>query len=847
MLAERLQKQHLDKLLPLAANEFNAFCEYVNPDEAPASAWHIWLTEKLQEIEFDPELDRFILNCPPGHAKPLHIDTPVLMATEPGSASATSKVGDIVLSDIGCARKVEKVHKQGVRPLLKLTTKRGRVIRTAYDHSFRVLTGKGSHPTWKQAEDLRPGDRLAVVGRPQHYHKHVATSDQSDDMFVLAAYYAAFGGYTNVKKRGTREFRMWFTDLGDYAHVRAILDRNDARYTANWVEANGRYLLRLQSSTGGRFLTTLGLDQRAVERRVPEWVFRGSDEQVCLYLTTLLRARGTCVAYLARATIRLALPGEDFLRDIQRLLTRLGVDSAIDHSKTGGPRLQMIAGAVEALLDAGVGVIGALSPRFAAKRVKFPTEPDDYVASIEPDGEGECRCLTVKHDHTFLADGVVVHNSTYASRLFVAWRLGRNPNLKIIGGGHSQRFVENEFSAKIRNLVSSPDYKRVFPDLNVDYATRAKDQWAIAGTSGQYAAKGVGQAVHGFRANFVCVDDPYAKIEEAESAVQREKVNTWFVGDLGSRMLPFGKMFLIMTRFHEEDLTGYLMDMNRKLPAYAQWHQVEAPALCIDPETDVLGRRLGEVLWDYYDLSYFVAKKIEYTFQRFSLIYQQNASATAEGSVSGKFNYYLTLPHLTEDALNTVRLAGKLDPAGRPIPDKRAHFRRIVLSVDCAAKVNERADYTVIQTWGETHDRRHYLMRQTRLKVEFDAMIEAIEKQARKDEVDMILVEDKGQGTAYIQNRGLTSAHRRLAPAPIVAIDPGQQSKEFRFDEVTPMITAGEVYLPQKAEWLDAYIKEFGQFPEGAHDDQVDCTTQYLRWAKNTRTRYGSKKVGSFG
>jgi hypothetical protein len=76
---------------------------------------------------------------------------------------------------------------------------------------------------------------------------------------------------------------------------------------------------------------------------------------------------------------------------------------------------------------------------------------------------------------------------------------------------------------------------------------------------GQYAAKGVGQAVHGFRANFICVDDPYAKIEEAESAVQREKVNTWFTGDLGSRMLPFGKMFLIMTRFHEEDLTGYLM------------------------------------------------------------------------------------------------------------------------------------------------------------------------------------------------------------------------------------------------------------------------------------------------
>src|ERR1051326_5475309 len=40
--ADSLQKRHLDRLQPLAADEFNAFCEFVNPDEAPASRWHIW-------------------------------------------------------------------------------------------------------------------------------------------------------------------------------------------------------------------------------------------------------------------------------------------------------------------------------------------------------------------------------------------------------------------------------------------------------------------------------------------------------------------------------------------------------------------------------------------------------------------------------------------------------------------------------------------------------------------------------------------------------------------------------------------------------------------------------------
>lgn len=437
--------------------------------------------------------------------------------------------------------------------------------------------------------------------------------------------------------------------------------------------------------------------------------------------------------------------------------------------------------------------------------------------------------------------------STYASRLFVAWRLGRNPKMKVIGGGHSQRFVENEFSKKIRSLVGSPEYQTVFPELKIDYSTRAADQWAIAGTGGQYVAKGVGQAVHGFRANFACVDDPYAQIEEAESPVQREKVNTWFVGDIGSRMLPFAKTFLIMTRFHEDDLTGYLMKNNHKHQPYDRWHQVEAPALCIDPETDILGRKLGEVLWDYYNLDYFVTKKAEWTFQRFSLVYQQNPSATAEGNVSSKFQFYDKPPHKTPEAIRKARAEGHVDDNGRVKPNRRAYFRRVILSVDTATKVNQRADYTVIQTWGETHDRRYYLLRQTREKVEFEGLIELIEKQAKLDEVDQIVIEDKGNGTTYVQTRGLTANHRRLAPAPIVPIDPKGQSKEFRFDEVTPLITGGEVYLPRNADWLDGFLKEFGQFPESAHDDQVDATTQALKYLKGSRTRFGSRTIGSFG
>lgn len=845
-LSDELQKRHLDRLLPLARDDFNAFCEYVSPDEPPESRWHIYLTELLQKIENDPELDRFILNCPPGHAKPLHVSTPVLMANGVYKPLGEIEVGEEVVSHTGRRRKVEAVHIQGELPLLKITTEKGRTIWSAPDHPFLV------DGAWIEAQNLRPRMNLNVVGAVTYpSEKPEDTSGHTKDVFALAAFIAAFGSFTDSVSPTGKPFQnmiMWFSSLAACEEAEALLGRLNMKFARRWVPANKRHMIRLRAKTAEPYRELLGMTTRAGFRRVPEFVFRGDDEKVKHFLTTFWRLRGTTPKKYSQATLTAAMKSVEFCQDIQKLLTRFDVDSVVTLPQTKhNGRITVKGPAIERLLDAGITFPGRNEPDFVAKRLPYGSKVADRVVSVEGAGFGECRCLTIASDHTFTADGVVVHNSTYASRLFVAWRLGRNPKLKIIGGGHSQRFVENEFSKKIRGLVGQQEFRRVFPEVVVDYATRAADQWAIAGFGGQYVAKGTGQAVHGFRANFACVDDPYAKIEEAESAAAREKVNTWFVGDIGSRMLPFGKMFLIMTRFHEHDLTGHLMEMNPRLPAYAQWTQVEAPALCIDEETDVLGRKLGDVLWDYYDLSFFKTKKTEWSFQRFALVYQQNATASSDDSIAGKFKYYTRPPHLEDAALKKQRAEGHVDEQGRAIPNKRAHFRRIILSVDCAAKVNQRADYTVVQTWGETHDRQYYLLRQTRKKVEFDAMIELIEAQAVKDNVDAILVEDKGQGTAYIQNRGQTTSHRRLAPAPIIGIDPKGQSKEFRFDEVSPLITAGDVFLPEKAEWLDAFIKEAGQFPEGAHDDQVDAMTQALQWMKGSRTRFGSRKIGSFG
>jgi hypothetical protein len=57
--------------------------------------------------------------------------------------------------------------------------------------------------------------------------------------------------------------------------------------------------------------------------------------------------------------------------------------------------------------------------------------------------------------------------------------------------------------------------------------------------------------------------------------------------------------------------------------------------------------------------------------------------------------------------------------------------------------------------------------------------------------------------------------------------------KIARAQAISPLIEAGNVYLPHPdyAPWVNDFIEECVQFPNGAHDDQVDAMTQaLLRW-----------------
>lgn len=442
--------------------------------------------------------------------------------------------------------------------------------------------------------------------------------------------------------------------------------------------------------------------------------------------------------------------------------------------------------------------------------------------------------------------------SSHCSHFFPAWFLGRNPKKRYLQAGHSQDFVDNEMGAKVRNIITSVDFRHVFSDIRIAQDMRAKGYWALDNGRGKYVGKGVGQGISGFRGQFGGVDDPFKNRKDAESPTVRETTFKWFVDDFSTRLLPGAPLFLVNTRWHSDDVCGRLTELERgqlrdllkregfDTPAdldHAILNQMVEKCSTIDPKDskffykvvnlpaiaeedgDILDRRRGDALWpELFNISELENFKSKMNASSWNSLYQGTPIDIEGGLVSkGWFKEYETLP-------------------------KSEDVKRITLSVDTASKQNERNDFTVIGVWFSDRHNNHYLADVYRDQPDFVKLQEQIANMATRWKANAILVEDKGNGTAYIQNH----QGKATAPAPIIGIEVGQNSKEFRFDKVTPMIEAGQVYLPKNASWLPDFLRELVAFPNGKHDDQVDMTSQYLEHARKGGRR-GSRRLGGTG
>ena len=206
--------------------------------------------------------------------------------------------------------------------------------------------------------------------------------------------------------------------------------------------------------------------------------------------------------------------------------------------------------------------------------------------------------------------------STYTSVEFPAWFMGRNPALSVIAASHTQELAER-FGRRVRNIVAADEFGKVF-GFGVADDSASAGRWDTQ-RGGEYFAAGVGGSITGRRADLAVIDDPVKSREDADSERSRQKAWDWYTSDLLTRLKPGARQIVVMTRWHEDDLGGRILERER-----ARWTVIEIAmeALPGDP----LGRKVGERLWPewFTDDMVEVAKMDQ---RAWNALYQQQPAA----------------------------------------------------------------------------------------------------------------------------------------------------------------------------------------------------------------------------
>jgi predicted phage terminase large subunit-like protein len=395
--------------------------------------------------------------------------------------------------------------------------------------------------------------------------------------------------------------------------------------------------------------------------------------------------------------------------------------------------------------------------------------------------------------------------SKYSSEYGPAWWIGRNKKKTIIHASYGTDFAER-FGRKIRNIVRTEEYEKVF-GVTLAADSRAAGEWETV-EGGEYKAAGVGAGITGRRADLGLIDDPVKSRKEADSPTYRQNAWDWYLADFRTRLKPGGAIIIIQTRWHEDDLSGRILPKDYdgrsgwvEARDGEKWFVLNFPAVC-EREDDGTGREIGAALWPGY-ISIDMLRQLKATMgsRNWDSLYQQRPRP-GEGGIFKE---------------------AWLRDRWRELP---VGANMVVHSWDTAQKPGELNDPSVCTVWNLGRGVPGYYLRDVyREQVDYPTLKRKVLNFAERDNPAAILVEDKSSGQSLIQDL------RNSTTLPIIAIEP-LGDKTFRANEVSAMVEAGLMKLPEVAPWLIDFEGEFFGFPLSTNDDQVDSVTQFLKWVR---------------
>lgn len=419
--------------------------------------------------------------------------------------------------------------------------------------------------------------------------------------------------------------------------------------------------------------------------------------------------------------------------------------------------------------------------------------------------------------------------SLISSVFFDAWAWIKKPSLRFLNVSYAESLSIRD-SVKCRHLIQSRWYqsrwgKKYQLAEDVNLKTRFENSWR--GHRIATSIHGIGTGEGG---DIITIDDPH-NIKEVESDARREAVVQWADEVMPSRLNDpkTGAIILIMQRSHHKDLTGHLLAKNAGyehlcLPMEFEENRVKTSLNFVDPRKEP-----DELLCpERYDKDACEKLKVDLGQYAYNGQYQQRPAPREGGIIKIKhFQRYVTAPALERILLNPDGTPKMQDD--KPVTEQLGF---LTLSLDTAYKPDQLNDPSVLEVWYE-FEANHYLLDVWRERVGYPELRRSVKLIAGKwgKHINEVLIEDKASGQSLIQDL----RDDKEWPWPVIAMQPGTQSKIVRMENESAVIEAGMCFLPEKASWLFDFETEVGLFPKGENDDQVDAMSQYLKRKRDGR------------
>jgi predicted phage terminase large subunit-like protein len=386
--------------------------------------------------------------------------------------------------------------------------------------------------------------------------------------------------------------------------------------------------------------------------------------------------------------------------------------------------------------------------------------------------------------------------STIVGVFFAMWCWGpmQSPHLRFVGVAHEQTLGVRD-NLKCRRLLQSEWFQERWPVL---ITSDQNEKLNFENVATGFRSVATPSNITGRRGNVIIIDDPIS-VENANSVVEREKVNQWFAESLPTRLNDpeTSAIVLVMQRVHEDDPTGM-----------------------------ILSKGWG---WDHLMIP------MEYEPERASTTsIQWKDPRTKAGELFFPDRFPAPVVEEYRKTLGAFAYAGQMQQ--RPAPREGAMFKRSwfkplkaapagcrwVRYWDLAAsevQFGSDPDYTVGLKLGRMQDGRFIIADVTRMRAEGTGVRRMIRETAKEDGryCEIGLPQDPGQA-GKIQAQDLAA----MLAGYVVGVERETGDKITRAEPIAAQAEAGNVYYVE-GDWNEAFFSEVTLFPGSKHKDQVDA------------------------